>query len=120
MNDQVKVTGWLWVVSGVLGLMTAICLATAVLGGGLISQDETAVRVTLMVSVGIAGLLTLFSVPDIITGIGLLGFRSWARYLAIVLSFFKLLSFPLGTAVGIFTLIVLLNNQSAALFAGGE
>lgn len=61
------------------------------------------------------GLMRLFgllflggAVLGIIAGWGLLEHQPWARMLAIVLAVFRLLEPPLGTALGIYTLWVLL------------
>ncbi len=47
-----------------------------------------------------------------LTGWGLLQRESWARILAIVLGFLSLFNIPFGTAVGVYTLWVLLPAQS--------
>jgi len=60
----------------------------------------------------VIGLSVLTSVLGIITGWGLLERQPWARILAIVLGFLSLLQIPFGTALGIFTLWVLLPAQS--------
>ncbi|MGH9735128.1 MAG: zinc-ribbon domain-containing protein [Candidatus Acidiferrales bacterium] len=49
-----------------------------------------------------------FAVLEIITAWGLFERRPWARILALVLGFLTLLHFPFGTALGIYTLWVLL------------
>jgi hypothetical protein len=46
------------------------------------------------------------------TGFGLLQREGWARALALVMGFIALLSVPIGTALGIYTLWVLLPSQS--------
>ena len=46
------------------------------------------------------------------TGIGLLRRASWARMLAIVVAFLTLIKLPFGTALGIYTLWVLLPGAS--------
>jgi len=51
-------------------------------------------------------------VVGIIAGWGLLERQSWARTLAIVLGCFALLNPPFGTALGIYTLWVLLPSES--------
>jgi hypothetical protein len=48
----------------------------------------------------------------VVTGWGLLERQSWARMLAILLGCFSLVEMPLGTALGIYTLWVLLPAQS--------
>ena len=62
----------------------------------------------------IAGFIVLKSLFAIITGLGLLQRKIWARPLAIVMSFFELLHLPFGTALGIYTLVVMLPNEASA------
>lgn len=57
---------------------------------------------------GIGFWIAGFAVIEIVTAWGLFERRSWARILALVLAFFALLRFPFGTALGIYTLWVLL------------
>ena len=52
------------------------------------------------------------SVAGLVAGWGLLDRQPWARMLAIVLGFLNLLHMPFGTALGIYTLWVLLPAQS--------
>lgn len=66
-----------------------------------------------------AGLTLMFLVlaaPSIIAGIGLLSYKPWARVLTIVVSALHLLSIPIGTALGIYGLWVMLKPESEALF----
>jgi hypothetical protein len=56
----------------------------------------------------IGGLLLVGAVIGIVAGWGLLERQPWARMLAIVLACFSLLDMPFGTALGIYTLVVLL------------
>jgi len=60
----------------------------------------------------IGGILMVKGVLGIIAGWGLLDRQSWARILAIVLGVISLLSFPFGTAIGVYTLWVLLPGAS--------
>jgi hypothetical protein len=61
-----------------------------------------------------AVIIIFFSIPAIIAGIGLLYKQSWAMVLALILGCFKLFSFPIGTALGVYTIWVYVeqNNQS--------
>jgi uncharacterized membrane protein len=56
---------------------------------------------------GIGVLLSGYAIAGMIAGIGLLARSPWARMLAIVLGCISLIHFPLGTALGIYTLWVL-------------
>jgi uncharacterized membrane protein (DUF2068 family) len=71
--------------------------------------------------VGMAGgFVTLFfgglAALQLVAGWGLLGRKSWARVLTIVLGVISLIRFPFGTALGVYTLWVLLSKDGAAEF----
>jgi hypothetical protein len=59
------------------------------------------------------GFVIIKALASIATGLGLLQRESWARPLAIVMSFFELLHIPFGTALGIYTLVVLLPGEAS-------
>ncbi|HKV62881.1 MAG TPA: hypothetical protein VJO16_13270 [Candidatus Acidoferrum sp.] len=56
--------------------------------------------------------LGLFGVLHLVLAWGLLERQPWARTLGLVIGFLGLLRFPLGTALGIYTLWVLLPEES--------
>lgn len=60
------------------------------------------------------GLFLAGAVAGFAAGWGLLEYRPWARLLAIALGVLSLLEVPFGTALGIYTLWVLLPAQSEA------
>ncbi len=60
----------------------------------------------------VGGVLIAFGAIGIVAGWGLLTHQSWARMLAIVLGFLNLIHVPFGTALGIYTLWVLLPAES--------
>lgn len=47
-----------------------------------------------------------FSIPSIVGGWGILNGKPWALTLLLVMGCFKLFSFPIGTALGIYTIWV--------------
>ena len=59
-------------------------------------------------------LILLLALPSLAVGLGLFSHESWARPLAIVMGFLSLLSPILGTALGIYTLWVLLPARADA------
>ncbi len=63
---------------------------------------------------GIGVLVAAKGIAGIIAGVGLMHRESWARVLAIVLGIIGLLSLPFGTALGIYTLWVLLSPNADA------
>jgi hypothetical protein len=56
-------------------------------------------------------------VAGFFTGWGLLNREPWARIMALVLGFLALIHPPLGTALGVYTLWVLLPAESEAEYA---
>ncbi len=52
----------------------------------------------------------------IIGGIGLFAKQHWARILVLILSAIDLINFPIGTAVGIYTIWVLVQAETAEIF----
>jgi len=65
----------------------------------------------------LGGFLFLGALIGFLCGWGLLQKQSWARTLGIVLAAFSILDPPFGTALGIFTLWVLLPAQSEQEFS---
>lgn len=65
----------------------------------------------------IGGFLFLSALIGFLLGLGLLQKHSWARILGIVLGAFSLFDPPFGTALGIYTLWVLLPAQSEQEFS---
>ena len=125
MQQHVKILGVLNLIYGAIGIIIGL-IVFAVLGGvaGFASQLdasgdlEKAAPLVALVGTVVVIVLAVVSAPAIIAGIGLLGFRPWARILGIVLSALHLMSIPFGTILGIYGLWVLLNSQTEALFRG--
>lgn len=67
-----------------------------------------------MVFLMIAFFVGIIALATLATGWGLLKVRPWARILAIIMAFLGLLHPPFGTALGIYTLYVLLPSDAGA------
>ena len=120
MEKHVTFVGALHIGFGVLGVLVAVVIWAAVVGGGLISGDEEVMALTAFIGSVIAFFLILVSVPGIIGGVGLLKRRSWARILVLVISVLDLIDVPIGTAVGIYSIWVLLQEETKQLFVVGS
>ncbi|MBI2221591.1 MAG: hypothetical protein HYU53_10335 [Acidobacteria bacterium] len=125
MLTHVKVLAVLYIVLSSIGLLVALLMffaagTAASIVGMSASPEDAAIAVPIL---GIAGtalgaVLLLFSLPGLVTGWGLLKLRPWARILGIVLGVICLINFPIGTAVGIYGLWVLLTKETERLFNG--
>jgi hypothetical protein len=121
MRTHLTVVAWLNIIYNGIGLCVAALVGLFMLGlgGAIAASDHQALPVLgIFGSIGIFifGLLAITCVPGVIAGIGLLGRANWARVLAIVLAIIDLLTFPIGTAVGVYTLVVLFHPDTALMF----
>ena len=96
----------------IIGLIIMTILSTA----GEISGNEDAMRITSIIGDSIGGILIFLSIPSILAGIGLYKRKAWARILALVLCFLSLISIPIGTALGIYGIWVLFDDESKEIF----
>ncbi len=62
------------------------------------------------------GIFAVSALPHLLCGWGLLKKRPWARVLGIVMSAIALAIFPLGTALGVYGLYVLLHGETSLMF----
>lgn len=82
---------------------------------GCLTRDPVAMRILSTIGAIVGTLLVVVGIPGIVAGIGLLRRKSWARILAIVVGALDILDVPLGTALGIYTFWVLLDDDAIAL-----
>ena len=120
MKQHVTIVAALQIGFGVLKVFIAAALFLIMIGAGLISGDAEALAIVTVVGLFIAGFLALTALPAVVGGVGLLKGKNWARVLVIFLAILDLLDFPIGTAIGAYTLWVLLNNETSEMFEGGS
>ncbi len=113
LQSHLQLVGILWIAYAVLKLLAA----GGILFAGRIAfwhghlPTEAAFLPALMSLLGWCFLI--FAVIAIGAGWGLLQKASWARLLAVVLAILALFNVPFGTALGVYTLWVLLPEESA-------
>ena len=102
------ILGWLYLLSNAFLLVIGIIGLLFFAGIGIASGEPEAAGI--LGVIGVAGLVffTILAVPGLLTGYGLLKRHSWARILALVVGFFSLANFPIGSIIGVYTYVVLL------------
>jgi predicted nucleic acid-binding Zn ribbon protein len=117
VQQHVRLLAIFWIAYSaldVIGGVVMIVLGGTIfgrLGGGADMPREALIWLRpVMVSLGSITLLK--AGVGFFAGWGLLRHESWARILALLVGFVALLNLPLGTALGIYTLWVLLPAQS--------
>lgn len=125
MKPQVDFLGVLFIVWGLLTTLVGVStLALGVGAFGLIASaaragGQVAAGVTAAIFAALAAIAILWGVAHVIVGIPLRRCRPWARTMSLALGSVDLLLLPYGTALGIYTLWVLLSEDGKALFADG-
>jgi hypothetical protein len=117
LQTHVAIVGWLHIAGSALMLVLA-CFVLALLAGiGFASGDPDAVTVLTIVGSAVGVFLAVLGIPGIVAGYGVLRRRNWGRVLALVVSFLNLFNFPLGTAVGVYSGWVLLQDSASEVFS---
>jgi hypothetical protein len=124
MEQQIKILSVIFIIVGILGLVVAG--AFLVLGAGtaatILSQDQSNEAQVGAAWAGgcitfIAVSIGILAIPSIIAGWGLSKRKSWARLLTIILAILSLPQFPIGTAIGVYALIVMFNDETKGILA---
>jgi hypothetical protein len=119
MKKHVTVVGAIHIGFGVLGLIGALAAFFALhFARGVVGGDEIPSMVLGFLSISVPLLIGFMSTLGLIGGIGLLSFQSWARYLVIVVAALGCLNIPIGTLKGVYSLWVLLQDETIKLFNG--
>ena len=102
MNKHLRILGCLFIARSVLMFIIIIVVKNFL----MINSELVS---TVFIIVGILALL------DVICGYGLLTKQRWGRILGLVMSFVYLLSFPIGTALGIYGMWTLFDKETIDL-----
>jgi len=119
VQDHVQLVACLWIAVGVLQLLISVGILTVsrVIVGNILRPDMGIPSNVFPLLHTIFGFVSMFvavkGAVEIVAGWGLLDRAAWARPLAIVMSFLALINIPVGTALGVYSLWVLLPEDSA-------
>lgn len=121
MRKHVTVVGAIHIGFGFIDLLLAI--GAFILFGFLsnvVGNDEVPQMFFRTLQIFVPILLGFTSTLGLVGGIGLLSFQGWARYLVIVVAALGCLSIPIGTLKGVYSLWVLLQDDTIKLFNGNR
>ncbi len=116
MDKHLSIVAALHIGFGILGLIGAFFFFLLMAGIGFLADDPQAHMILTLIGTFIAAIVVLTSIPGLIGGIGLWRRKGWARVLILIVSALNLLNFPLGTALGIYSIWVLVHEETNALF----
>ncbi len=120
MKKHITVVGAIHIGFGIIGLVAAFTVLIILVGTGLlvlsIEGDELPLTILASVAVFVTLFLAVLSIPELIGGIGVLKYKNWARYLVLIIAVLNLFNIPVGTAVGIYSIWVLMQDEAESLF----
>lgn len=117
MEKQIDIVAALQIALSIINLIFAFLIFTVLkLITGFIDEPNTGMILTIIANV-LAVLFILVSIPGILAGLGLYKRKEWARILTIILSAIEFFSFPIGTAIGVYSIWVLVQPESVASFS---
>ena len=96
-----------------------LLIGLGVLGIGVAEGDGEAIIMSVLsgsVGLCIAAAVLCTAVPSILVGRGLRARRPWSRIGGIILGIMGMFNIPLGTALGVFALVVLFDKEVSAEF----
>lgn len=126
-NDKARLLGlffWIYTAFNILIVVAIAVLYLGIFGAVFSTVPQKAgdpppemIMAILIFAFAFAVVFTvLFSVPKVIAGYGLRKNKPWARTWAIVGSIMACMSFPIGTALGVFGLVFLFSEEGKLYF----
>ncbi len=117
MKKHVSFVAALHIGFSIIGLFGAIALFFILRFAGSFVQDvDVANQVLQCIGIILPSVILSVACIGLIGGIGLLGFRKWARILILVVSAVECLFIPIGTLAGVYSIWALMQDESVKLF----
>jgi hypothetical protein len=134
MHTHAPIVGWLLIAHSLLQMVAGLFIFALIMSGSLFwtqlgqvgsaTTDPDAARIfalfntlTVLTAILIGGLVIGLAIPALVAGIGVLNRKPWAQILGFIVSVFALMTFPIGTLIGIYAIVVLLQDAATDYFA---
>lgn len=126
-RDKARLLGLLlWIYAGFNVLLVAVIAVVEIVVFGTVFGNmphkpgepgvETVLPIVIVAFVFAFLFVVLLSIPNVVAGYGLRKDKSWARIWAIIASILACMSFPFGTAIGVFGLVFLFGEDGKRYF----
>lgn len=117
LTRRIDLVGYLHIGYGALLLLISGLMLLAVTVGAIVLPSLATWVASTGGGITAALLLAALGLPSMVAGISLIRRASWARLLLIIISIIDLFSFPFGTALGAYSLYILLKERTRLEFA---
>ncbi|SHE98811.1 hypothetical protein SAMN05444274_103175 [Mariniphaga anaerophila] len=104
MEKHVNIVAALHIGLSILGILAGIFVYVLFYFIGDLSNDDQARFVLSIIAKVLVIFMIVLSLPGIVGGIGLFKRKEWARILTLIVSVLDLVNFPVGTAVGVYSI----------------
>lgn len=112
VEHHIRLLGILWIADAVLHVIAGCVLLIVANTIFARSSDVDHPAFLHPLLIGIACVILAIAAASLIAGFGLLERQNWARPLALVVAFLALINVPFGTALGVYTLWVLMSPEA--------
>ncbi len=117
MKKHVTIVGALQIGFSSLWLIAAIVLYFVFnFARGQVGDDETALNVLGFLAIALPLFLGVISILGLVAGIAVLSYKGWGRIITIIVSALGCFNIPIGTLVGVYTIWVLMQDDTVKLF----
>jgi membrane-associated protease RseP (regulator of RpoE activity) len=117
MEKHINVVAALQIGLSIFNLILAFVIFTVLkLVGGFVDEPNADTILSLIADI-LAIVFIVISIPGILAGIGLYKRKEWARILTLILSIIEIFSFPIGTAIGIYSIWAIIQPETINEFS---
>ncbi len=106
MEQHLKTLGIAHIVYSLLLVIPAVFVFGTLTSVGYLVDDPEAAQILPLVGTFVGAFLLLLAVPGLIAGLGVLYKKKWGLPVALVIGVLNVLCFPVGTALGVYTIWV--------------
>lgn len=115
MEKHLTTVAILQIGASIFGILLGGFILVLLTGIGVMVHDFQAQSILTLVGMSVGSFFILISIPSIIGGIGLYHRKNWARILILIISAIDLFNVPIGTALGIYSIWVLVQPETVQL-----
>jgi hypothetical protein len=116
MEKHINIVAALQIGLSIFNLLIALIIYSILnIVGGFVDEPDANNILSLIADI-LAVVFFIISIPGILAGLGLYKRKEWARILTLILSVIEIFSFPIGTAIGIYSIWALIQPETIAEF----
>ncbi len=115
MEKHITLVAAFHIAFGVIMIAGGIALGTVLTGLSFLTGEPEVMAILGTIAPIIGLFMAVVGVPMVVGGVGLLKRRSWARILVLIVSVLALFKIPVGTALGIYSIWAMLQDETVQI-----